>query len=61
MKKLFLALLLIFSGFVASSQNGLPLKMVNFHKLPNEIADLKALKDECGRDSDLGFRLVLFP
>ena len=26
--------------------------MVNFHKLPNEIADLKALKDEAGRDCD---------
>ncbi|MBO4575358.1 MAG: PEGA domain-containing protein, partial [Bacteroidales bacterium] len=27
--------------------------MVNFHKLPNEIVDLKALKDEVGRDTDL--------
>lgn len=26
--------------------------MVNFHKLPNEIADLKTLKDEAGRDCD---------
>ena len=53
MKKLFLSLFLIFLGFVAVSQTGSPLKMVNFHRLPNEIADLKALKDECGRDCDL--------
>ena len=53
MKKLFLSLFLIFLGFVAVSQTGSPLKMVNFHKLPNEIADLKVLKDECGRDCDL--------
>ena len=38
-------------GFMAVAQTS-PLKMVNFHKLPNEIADLKALKDEAGRDSD---------
>ena len=53
MKKLFLSLLLIFFGFAVMAQTGSPLKMLNFHKLPNEIADLKALKDECGRDSDL--------
>ena len=39
-------------GYAASSQTGSPLKMMNFHKLPNEIADLKELKDECGRDTD---------
>ena len=38
-------------GFMAVAQTS-PLKMVNFHKLPNEIADLKALKDEAGRDCD---------
>ena len=53
MKKQILSLLLIFLGFVAVSQTGSPLKKLDFHKLPNEIADLKALKDECGRDSDL--------
>ena len=53
MKKLFLLISLIILGFGASAQTGSPLKMVNFHRLPNEIADLKALKDECGRDCDL--------
>ena len=53
MKKLFLLISLIILGFGASAQTGSPLKMANFHKLPNEIADLKALKDECGRDCDL--------
>ena len=53
MKKLFLLISLIILGFVAMAQTGSPLKMLNFHKLPNEIADLKSLKDECGRDSDL--------
>ena len=51
MKKLFLLISLIILGFSAIAQNS-PLKMVNFHKLPNEIADLKALKDEAGRDCD---------
>ena len=53
MKKLFLLISLIILGFGASAQTGSPLKMVNFHRLPNEIADLKVLKDECGRDCDL--------
>ena len=44
---------MIILGFGASAQTGSPLKKLDFHKLPNEIADLKALKDECGRDSDL--------
>lgn len=51
MKKLFLlifAILLSVSAFAQTS----PLKMVNFHKLPNEIVDLKALKDEASRDCD---------
>ena len=52
MKKLFLLISLIILGFGASAQIGSPLKMVNFHRLPNEIADLKELKDECGRDTD---------
>ena len=52
MKKLFLLISLIILGFAAVAQTS-PLKMVNFNKLPNEIADLKELKDECGRDSDL--------
>ena len=51
MKKLFLLISLMILGFSAIAQNS-PLKMVNFHKLPNEIADLKALKDEAGRDCD---------
>lgn len=51
MKKLFLLISLIILGFSAIAQNS-PLKMVNFHKLPNEIADLKTLKDEAGRDCD---------
>ncbi|MBO7528718.1 MAG: PEGA domain-containing protein [Bacteroidales bacterium] len=53
MKRLFLLISLMIFGFAASSQTGSPLKMISFHKLPNEMADLKALKDECGRDSDL--------
>lgn len=52
MKKLFLLISLIILWFAAVAQTS-PLKMVNFNKLPNEIADLKELKDECGRDSDL--------
>ena len=51
MKKVFLLVSLIILGFSAVAQTS-PLKMVNFHKLPNEIADLKALKDEAGRDCD---------
>ncbi len=34
------------------AQNTSPLKLVNFHKLPNEIVDLTELKNRVGRDSD---------
>jgi len=52
MKRFFLFLSLFFTVMSAFAQSS-PLKMVNFHKLPNEIVDLKALKDEVGRDTDL--------
>ena len=52
MKKLFLLLSLIVLGFSVNSQNTSPLKLVNFHKLPNEIVDLTELKNRAGRDSD---------
>ena len=52
MKKLFLLISLMIFGFAASSQTGSPLKMISFHKLSNEIADLKELKDRIGRDCD---------
>lgn len=51
MKKFCLLISLMILGFSVIAQTS-PLKMVNFHKLPNEIADLKALKDEAGRDCD---------
>ena len=53
MKRAFLLLLSLTFAVTALGQGGSPLKMVNFHKLPNEIVDLKALKDEVGRDTDL--------
>ena len=52
MKKLFLLLSLIVLGFSTMAQNTSPLKLVNFHKLPNEIVDLTELKNRVGRDSD---------
>ena len=52
MKRFFLFLSLFFTVMSAFAQSS-PLKMVNFHKLLNEIVDLKALKDEVGRDTDL--------
>jgi len=51
MKRFILLSLIVCLGLATYAQS--PLKMVNFHKLPNEIVDLKALKDEVGRDTDL--------
>jgi formylglycine-generating enzyme required for sulfatase activity len=50
-KLLLLSLVIVGFAFNAFAQTS-PLKMVNFHKLPNEIVDLKALKDEASRDCD---------
>ena len=53
MKKLLLLLFAISLSIIGLTQNTSPLKTVNFHKIPNDIADLKALKDAVGRDTDL--------
>ena len=52
MKKLFLWVFFIVLTFSAISQNTSPLKKINFRKLSNELVDLKALKQEAGRDCD---------
>lgn len=51
MKRHILLTLFVLLGFVTMAQS--PLKVVNFHKNPNEIVDLKELKEKAGRDSDL--------
>lgn len=53
MKKFVLLFYLLALSIVTFSQNTSPLKMMGFHKLPDETADLKALKNAVGRDSDL--------
>ncbi|MCR5037403.1 MAG: PEGA domain-containing protein [Bacteroidales bacterium] len=53
MKKLLLLLFAISLSIISLAQNTSPLKTVNFHKIPNDIVDLKALKDAVGRDTDL--------
>ena len=52
MKKIFLLFSIVLLGLSALSQNTSPLKKINFHKLPNELVDLKELKQEKGRDCD---------
>lgn len=51
MKRFFV---LLFSVFVAISgfSQGSPLKLVNFHKVPNDIVDLVELRNKAGRDCD---------
>lgn len=51
MKRHILLSVFVLFGLVAFAQS--PLKMVSFHKNPNEIVDLKELKEKAGRDSDL--------
>lgn len=51
MKKLILFSVFVLLGLVTFAQS--PLKTVSFHKNPNEIVDLKELKDKADRDSDL--------
>ena len=54
MKKSFLLICFVLLGIIAFPQNSSPLKKNSFNKLPNEIADLRTLKEEAGRDSDYG-------
>jgi len=51
MKRFILLSLIVCLGLVAYAQS--PLKTVSFHKNPNEIVDLRELKEKAGRDSDL--------
>ena len=53
MKKFFFSFSLILLVISALSQNASSsLRMISFNKLPNEIVDLRTLKEEAGRDSD---------
>lgn len=51
MKRFILLSLIVCLGLMAYAQS--PLKTVSFHKNPNEIVDLRELKDKADRDSDL--------
>ena len=51
MKRFILLSLIVCLGMVTYAQS--PLKTVSFHKNPNEIVDLRELKEKAGRDSDL--------
>ena len=51
MKRFILLSLIVCLGLVAYAQS--PLKTVSFHKNPNEIVDLRELKEKSGHDSDL--------
>ena len=51
MKRLILLSLIVCLGLTAYAQS--PLKTVSFHKNPNEIVDLRELKEKAGSDSDL--------
>lgn len=51
MKRFFVLLFFVFVAKSGFSQDS-PLKLVNFHKLPNGIVDLYALKQKAGRDCD---------
>ncbi|MBQ2187568.1 MAG: PEGA domain-containing protein [Bacteroidales bacterium] len=51
MKNLILFSVFVLLGLVTFAQS--PLKMVSFHKNPNEIVDLRELKEKAGSDSDL--------
>ena len=52
MRRILLLFSIVLLSLSALSQNTSPLKMLNFRKLPNELVDLKALKQETGRDCD---------
>ena len=52
MKRCFFLVSLVLLCLTAFSQNTSPLKMINFHKIPNEMVDLYELKQLAGRDSD---------
>lgn len=53
MKKFLLSFGLILLVLGAISQNSsTSIRMVSFNKLPNEIVDMRTLKEEAGRDSD---------
>ena len=52
MRRILLLFSIVLLSISALSQNTSPLKMLNFRKLPNELVDLKALKQETGRDCD---------
>ena len=51
MKRLFLICCLVMTGLIAMAQSS-PLKMVSFHKIPNDFVDLVELKQRVGRDCD---------
>lgn len=51
MKRFILLSLIVCLGLTAYAQS--PLKTVSFHKNPNEIVDLRELKEKAGSDSDL--------
>lgn len=51
MKRHILLSVFVLFGLVAFAQS--PLKTVSFHKNPNEIVDLRELKEKAGRDSDM--------
>jgi len=51
MKRFILLSLIVCLGLATYAQS--PLKTVSFHKNPNEIVDLRELKEKAGRDSDL--------
>lgn len=53
MKKNILLIYLMVTVFSVFAQNSSPLKMIGFHKLPDETVELKTLKNAVGRDSDL--------
>ena len=53
MKKFLLSFGLVLLVLSAISQNSSSsIRMVSFNKLPNEIVDMRTLKEEAGRDSD---------
>ena len=51
MKRIILLLSLIIISISVLAQSS-PLKVINFHKVPNDIVDLVDLKKKAGRDSD---------
>ena len=53
MKRFVALFYLMVLSLITFSQNTSPLKMMGFHKLPDETVDLKTLKAAVGRDSDL--------